>query len=84
MRGDKSPILLLDEDIGFTEHYWACDCIKDNIRASWFELWCEVCGLKREEGHDTSMVDVMVELVRDGRLQRDVKEFFKEENTKWK
>ena len=80
MRGDKSPILLLDEDIGYTEHYWVCGCDKDNIRASWFESKCEDCGVEKGEGKKVGMVDVIVELVRDGRLQRDVKEFFKMAN----
>ena len=75
---------LVDEYDGYTEHYWACDCGRDggrdDIRCSWFELWCEDCGLKREEGHSVSMEEVVEELKRDGRLQESIRVYFEEAN----
>tara|TARA_Y100000034_G_C6649865_1_gene284347 strand:- start:233 stop:445 length:213 start_codon:yes stop_codon:yes gene_type:complete len=60
-----------DEYDGYTENYWMCDCGKDgnrgDIRCSWFELWCEGCGLKREEGHAVSMDQVVEGLKRRGK-----------------
>ena len=82
---------LVDEYDGYTEHYWSCDCNvnnlalvkegkRDDIKCSWFELWCEECGLKREEGHSVSMEEVVEELKRDGRLQGVIREYFDEAN----
>ena len=75
---------LVDEYDGYTEHYWVCDCERDNIRGSWFELWCEECGLKKVEGHGVSMSEVIEELKRDGRLQRAIKVYFEKENEYYK
>ena len=75
---------LVDECDGYTEHYWVCGCEKDNIRGSWFERECEECGIKKGDGKRVSMEDVIVELRRDGRLQKAIKEYFEKENEYYK
>tara|TARA_B100000427_G_scaffold33177_1_gene24208 strand:+ start:2989 stop:3273 length:285 start_codon:yes stop_codon:yes gene_type:complete len=77
---DYSEGVLVSGD-EYTDCYWMCDCESENIMASWYEYFCESCGLKQSEGEAVLVLDVVMDLEReDGRLRGSLKKFFESAN----